>query len=77
MDAKGVWEMPLSTILVEDSPTIRDILIPAMAELADVQVIAIAETASEALLALEKYGEDWDLAVVDPPTFSNTKGLDT
>ena len=29
------------------------------------KVIAIAETASEALLALEKYGEDWDLAVVD------------
>jgi DNA-binding NarL/FixJ family response regulator len=65
MDPKGVWEMPLSTILVEDSPTIRDNLIPAMAELADVQVIAVAETASEALLALEKYGEDWDLAVVD------------
>ena len=57
--------MPLSTILVEDSPTIRDNLIPAMAELADVQVIAVAETASEALLALEKHGEDWDLAVVD------------
>ena len=56
MDPKGVWEMPLSTILVEDSPTIRDNLIPAMAELADVQVIAVAETASEALLALEKYG---------------------
>ena len=57
--------MPLTTILVEDSETIRDNLIPAMAELADIEVIAIAQTASEALVALEQYGEDWDLAVVD------------
>jgi DNA-binding NarL/FixJ family response regulator len=57
--------MPLTTILIEDSKMIRDNLIPAMAELADVEVVAIAETASEALAALEKHGEAWDLAIVD------------
>ncbi|MEJ8827263.1 response regulator [Variovorax humicola] len=57
--------MPLTTILVEDSETIRANLIPAMAELADIEVITIAETASEALLALEQHGVGWDLAVVD------------
>lgn len=57
--------MPLTTILVEDSKTIRDNLIPAMEELADIEVIAIAETESEALAALEKHGDGWDLAVVD------------
>ncbi|MDM0109569.1 response regulator transcription factor [Variovorax sp. J22R24] len=57
--------MPLTTILVEDSKTIRENLIPAMAELADIEVIAVAQTASEALAALEDLGREWDLAVVD------------
>ncbi|MDR6861301.1 hypothetical protein [Variovorax guangxiensis] len=43
----------LITILVEDSKTIRNNLIAAMAELAGVQVVAIAETASEAIAALQ------------------------
>jgi DNA-binding NarL/FixJ family response regulator len=57
--------MPLTTILVEDSKTIRENLIAAMTELANVAVIAVAETAAEALAALETHGEGWDLAVVD------------
>ena len=57
--------MPLTTILIEDNETIRDNLIPAMAELADIEVIAIAQTSSEALVALEQHGDGWDLAVVD------------
>jgi DNA-binding NarL/FixJ family response regulator len=57
--------MPLTTILIEDSQTIRDNLIPAMRELADIEVIAVAETAAEALDVLEQQGGGWDLAVVD------------
>ncbi|MCY1232014.1 transcriptional regulator NarL [compost metagenome] len=57
--------MPLSTILVEDSKTIRENLIPALAELADVEVVATAETASEAVVALESLKHTWQLAVVD------------
>jgi hypothetical protein len=37
--------MQTITILVEDNKTIRDQLIPTMAEEANVQVVAIAETA--------------------------------
>jgi DNA-binding NarL/FixJ family response regulator len=57
--------MPLATILVEDSRTIRETLIPAMEELADVRVIAIAETPAAALQALSEFDGQWDLAVVD------------
>jgi len=58
-------KMPLTAILVEDSKTIRDNLVPAMAELADVEVVSIAETVFEALAAFETHGDAWDLAVVD------------
>ncbi|MBO9649504.1 MAG: response regulator [Variovorax sp.] len=57
--------MPLITILVEDSQTIRENLIPAMAELADANVVAVAETPAGAIAALEKHRNDWQLAVVD------------
>lgn len=57
--------MPLSTILVEDSKTIRENLIPALAELANVEVVGIAETASEAAVVLELLKDTWQLAVVD------------
>jgi len=57
--------MPLRTILVEDSETIRENLIPTLAEMADARVIAIAETASQALDALDRHDQQWDLAVVD------------
>ena len=57
--------MPLTTILVEDNKTIRDNLIPAMAELAGIEGVAIAETSPEAVVVLERLGEAWDLIVVD------------
>ncbi|MGJ7512545.1 response regulator [Variovorax sp. GT1P44] len=57
--------MPLNTILIEDSETIRENLIPTLAELADAQVIAVAQTASEAIEALDRHKQKWDLAVVD------------
>ncbi|MNV19999.1 DNA-binding transcriptional regulator BasR [compost metagenome] len=57
--------MPLSTILVEDSRTIRENLIPALAELADAEVVATAETAGEAAVVLESLQDRWQLVVVD------------
>lgn len=57
--------MPILTILIEDSKTIRDALIPSMAEMANVQVIAIAETANDAIDALGAHKASWQLAVVD------------
>jgi len=57
--------MPLSTVLVEDSITIRENLIPALEELADAEVVGVAETASEAVALLEDLGDAWQLAVVD------------
>ncbi|MBT2333233.1 response regulator transcription factor [Variovorax paradoxus] len=57
--------MPLATILVEDSKTIRENLVPALAELADIDVVAVAETADEAVAALENLKDAWQLAVVD------------
>ena len=57
--------MPLRTILIEDSETIRENLIPTLAEMADALVIETAETASEAIAALDRHKQDWDLAIVD------------
>ena len=57
--------MPLATILIEDSPTIRESLIPALAEIANAQVIAVAETAAEGVAALKAHANSWRLAVVD------------
>jgi DNA-binding NarL/FixJ family response regulator len=57
--------MSLRTILVEDSSTIREALIPALADLARAEVVAVAETASEAIAVLTDPVDTWDLAVVD------------
>jgi DNA-binding NarL/FixJ family response regulator len=57
--------MPLATVLIEDSPTIRENLIATMAELSDLELIAVAETPAEAIAALELHSETWRLAVVD------------
>ena len=57
--------MPLLTILVEDSATIRESLIPAMVEFADAEIIAVAETAAEGIAAVKKHAGEWRLAVVD------------
>lgn len=55
--------MSIATILIEDSPKIREALIPSMLELANLEVVAIAETAEEGLRALKT--NTWRLAVVD------------
>jgi DNA-binding NarL/FixJ family response regulator len=57
--------MPLVTILIEDSSTIRESLIPALAEVANAKVVAIAETAAEGIAALHAHADSWRLAVVD------------
>ena len=57
--------MPLAAILIEDSPTIRESLIPALAEVANVEVIAVAETAADAIAAMQAHAETWQLAIVD------------
>ena len=57
--------MPLATILIEDNLTIRESLIPALAEIANAEVIAVAETAAEGIAALRTHAGSWQLAVVD------------
>ncbi|MET3497582.1 response regulator [Variovorax boronicumulans] len=57
--------MPLTTILVEDSQTIRDNLIPALEDLVGAEVIAVADSPLEAEKAFDAHGDVWDLAVVD------------
>jgi len=55
--------MKAIAILVEDNPTIRQNLIPAIQELAGMEVVATAEDVDEALAALDRF--DWDLVVLD------------
>ena len=57
--------MYLTTILVEDSDTIRSSLVPALEELANVRVVAMAATAGDAKKALEQWHSEWQLLVVD------------
>lgn len=57
--------MPILTILIEDSETIREALIPSMAEMANAQVIAVADMANGAIAALQEHKLTWRLAVVD------------
>ena len=57
--------MPLVTVLIEDNSTIRESLIPALAEVADAKVVAVAETAAEGIAALHAHAETWRLAIVD------------
>jgi DNA-binding NarL/FixJ family response regulator len=56
--------MTLKAILVEDSQTIRDNLIPALNDLAGVEVIAIAETEDDAV-RVRAENPGWDLVIVD------------
>ncbi|MEJ8852576.1 response regulator [Variovorax rhizosphaerae] len=57
--------MPLLIFLVEDSATIRDNLLPALADLAGAEVIAYAETEVAAAEWLDAYGGALDLVVID------------
>ena len=57
--------MSLITFLVEDNPTIRDNLIPAMEDLVNASIVGFAETEAEAALWLSAHADEWHLAVVD------------
>ncbi|WP_198083716.1 response regulator [Variovorax sp. E3] len=57
--------MAIITFLVEDSATIRDNLIPTLADLANARVIGFADGEQEATQWLTSHGGTWDLAVVD------------
>lgn len=57
--------MAIKTVLVEDNRTIRDALIPTLAELGGMEVIAVAEGAAEAVAALRSAAPQWQLAVID------------
>lgn len=56
---------PLIAILVEDSRTIRDTLVPALRELGHTQVVAWATTSKEAASALAAWHGQWELIIVD------------
>ncbi|MDN8617165.1 response regulator [Variovorax ginsengisoli] len=57
--------MAIAVFLVEDNQTIRDNLIPALADLGCATVIATAESEDEAIDWLAVHKSEWDLAVVD------------
>ncbi|MGO4393472.1 response regulator [Variovorax sp. M-6] len=57
--------MPISVFLVEDNQTVRENLIPALADLGSASVMATAESEGEAIGWLAKHKGQWDLAVVD------------
>lgn len=55
----------MKIILVEDSPTIRETLTPALEEMVNAQVVACAATAREAKQALTQWKGQWQLIIVD------------
>jgi len=57
--------MPLQIFLVEDNATIRDNLLPALADLAGGEVIAYAETEVAAEEWLDSYVGALDLVIID------------
>jgi ActR/RegA family two-component response regulator len=54
-----------ASFLVEDSPLIRENLIPAMEALGAAKVLAFAETEQAALAWLKAHPSEWNLTVVD------------
>jgi DNA-binding NarL/FixJ family response regulator len=57
--------MALPTILIEDSSTVRDSLIPALEESVGVQLLAVAETAAEGIAAVRRHEMAWRLVIID------------
>jgi len=55
----------LITFLVEDSPTIRDNLMPALEDMVNASIVGFAETEAEAANWLAEHGDEWQLAIVD------------
>ena len=62
---RGIPSIPLRAILVEDSRTIYDSLLPALDELANTQIVAWAKTLAEAEHVLNDQGDRWQLIIVD------------
>ena len=61
----GIPTIPLRAILVEDSRTIHDSLLPALDELANTQIVAWAKTLAEVKHLLEEHQDQWQLIIVD------------
>lgn len=57
--------MPLQTVLVEDSPAIRVLLIESMMDSGDIELIDYAESEEHGLHLFETYKDRWQLAVLD------------
>jgi len=57
--------LALKAFIVEDSLSIRDSLVEALAELADVQTCGVAADEKSATAWLTDPSNDWDLAIVD------------
>ena len=57
--------MPLRIFLVEDNPSIREVLVGLLEDVADCDVIGIAPSQAEAMHWLMRNPEGWDLLVVD------------
>ncbi len=57
--------MQVTAILVEDSQTIRNTLVPALEEITNVRVVQMAATAKEAKEALVSLQGQWQLIIVD------------
>ena len=62
---RGIPSIPLRAILVEDSRTIHDSLLPALDELANTQIVAWAKTSSVATHVLGDQRDQWQLIIVD------------
>lgn len=57
--------MTLRVFLIEDNPTIRDLLVGLLEDSTTCEVIAMAESQDEALRWLARHGDGWDLVVAD------------
>ena len=57
--------MTLRVFLIEDNPTIRDLLVGLLEDATPCEVIAMAESEDEARRWLARNRADWDLLVAD------------
>jgi len=62
---KASCTVALITFLVEDNPTIRDNLIPALEDMVNASIIGVAETEVDAAEWLAAHADEWQLAIVD------------
>lgn len=57
--------MTLRVFLVEDNPSIRDVLVGLLEDSVDCEVVGIAPSQAEATRWLSRNGQGWDLIVTD------------